>query len=148
MSSDRITAAQRREVIARAQQHCEYCYSRMDFSAQSFSVEHIIPRDKGGTNALDNLALACQGCNNFKHVKVEAFDAVSNEVVSLFHPRRQDWCEHFAWNDDYTIVLGISSIGRSTVQLLKLNRIGVINLRRALFLMGEHPPIKTIRSTE
>ena len=50
MSSDRITAAQRREVIARAQQHCEYCYSRMDFSAQSFSVEHIIPRDKGGTN--------------------------------------------------------------------------------------------------
>jgi 5-methylcytosine-specific restriction endonuclease McrA len=30
---------------------------------QSFSVEHIVPISQGGNDMLDNLALACQGCN-------------------------------------------------------------------------------------
>lgn len=144
MSSDRITAEQRRQVIARAKQYCEYCYSRMDFSPQSFSVEHIIPRQQGGKSTLDNLALACQGCNNFKHIKTTAIDPISKTQVNLFHPRLESWSSHFIWNDDYTQVLGITPTGRATVQLLKLNRLGVVNLRLALFLMGEHPPIETL----
>jgi hypothetical protein len=116
----------------------------MEYSAQSFSVEHIIPRHKGGENALNNLAFACQGCNNSKHIKTNVFDVVSQQMVPLFNPRQHQWSEHFVWRDDYTIVIGITPIGRVTVQVLKLNRSGVVNLRRALFILGEHPPIDTL----
>lgn len=61
VSEERVTAEQRRVVIARAKECCEYCYSQMKFATQSFSVEHILPRYKGGKNTLDNLALSCQG---------------------------------------------------------------------------------------
>jgi 5-methylcytosine-specific restriction endonuclease McrA len=42
---------------------------------QSLSVEHILARTKGGTTTSDNLALACQGCNNHKYDKMEARSA-------------------------------------------------------------------------
>jgi hypothetical protein len=116
----------------------------MDFSAQSFSVEHINPRYRNGETTLGNLALACQGCNGAKHTKTEALDPITQQIVPLFHPRQQKWTDHFAWNEDYMTVIGVTATGRATVQALKLNRLGVLNLRRALFNMGEHPPIDTI----
>jgi hypothetical protein len=65
---------------------------------------------------------------------------VSGNVVSLYHPRQELWSEHFAWNDDFTVILGLTATGRATVETLQLNREGVVNLRRALYVMGEHPP--------
>ena len=53
---------------------------------------------------------------------------------------KRQWHEHIVWQDDYSIVKGISSIGRATVEQLKLNRFGVVNLRKALFIVGVHPP--------
>jgi len=64
MSEGRITAQQRRAVVERARGCCEYCRSQARFAMQPFSVEHIVPRSRGGKTTLDNLALACQGCNN------------------------------------------------------------------------------------
>ena len=46
--------------------------------------------------ALDNLALACQGCNNFKFIKTEAVDPLTRKHVALFHPRRERWSDHFS----------------------------------------------------
>ncbi len=112
----------------------------MDFATQSFSVEHIIPRYSGGKTNLGNLALSCQGCNNHKHVKVLGVDPVTEKVVPLFNPRQQLWQEHFAWNADYTMVIGLTSVGRATLKVLNLNRHGLMNLRRALFALGAHPP--------
>ena len=57
MPRERITAQQRRSVIERAQGCCEYCWCQVDFATQSFSVEHIVAVNHGGTNTLDNLAL-------------------------------------------------------------------------------------------
>jgi hypothetical protein len=39
----------------------------------------------------------------------------------------------------FSIVEGITPTGRATVELLKLNRKGVVNLRKALFAYGVHP---------
>jgi hypothetical protein len=58
----------------------------------------------------------------------------------LFNPRRDKWTTHFAWTDDATQVLGLTAIGRATVEALQLNRAALINLRRALIKAGEHPP--------
>ncbi|MCL4201194.1 MAG: HNH endonuclease [Pirellulaceae bacterium] len=131
---------QRRLVLARASGCCEYCQSQSAYSADSFSVEHIIPRVRGGTEALSNLALACQGCNNRKFVSVEAADPLTGRVVPLYHPRRDHWDKHFVWSADFLTICGLTPTGRATVEKLKLNRETVVNLRRLLRGIGEHPP--------
>jgi hypothetical protein len=93
----------RRTIVARAGGGCEYCRSPERFATQSFALEHIIPRSRGGAGTLDNLAFSCQGCNNHKYTKIDARDPASDEIVSLFHPRRQSWRDHFAWNEDATL---------------------------------------------
>jgi hypothetical protein len=132
---------QRKSFVAkRARGACEYCRSQARFAIQSFSIEHIFPLDRGGTDDLENLALACQGCNNHKFTRTEALDPVTGTSVPLFHPRRQRWRDHFVWSHDFTQVLGSTPTGRATVAALHLNREGVVNLRRVLYAMGEHPP--------
>lgn len=135
----RVSASQRREITKRAQRCCEYCYSPMDYVPESFSVDHIIPKSKGGTSTLDNLALACQGCNGHKYKKTEGRDSLSGELTALYHPRQQRWREHFTWNEDLTIVVGLTATGRATVEVLHLNRQPVVNLRQMLATVGKHP---------
>jgi len=85
MLERRVSAHQKQTVIKRARGCCEYCRSQARFAMQPFSVEHIIPRQAGGETALDNMALACQGCNGHKYVKTHVVDPVSGELVPLFH---------------------------------------------------------------
>jgi hypothetical protein len=145
MPETRITVDLKRAVIERAYGCCEYCRSQARFATQSHSIEHIVPLSQGGQNTIDNLALACQGCNNHKYKKVVGRDPISGEIVPLFHPRNQNWNDHFAWNESFTHVIGLTSIGRATVEALQLNRAGLINLRRILYSSGEHPPEEIYR---
>jgi hypothetical protein len=135
-----IPASLRQTVADRAQGCCEYCKSQERFAAQAFSVEHITPRCKGGQTTADNLAFACQGCNNHKYTKTEALDPVNGDIAPLFHPRRQHWGDHFVWADDLLYIVGLTPSGRATVEALQLNREGLVNLRRILRDAGEHPP--------
>ena len=141
MHERRVPAHLKRSVVERARGCCEYCRSQARFAIQSFSIEHILPKSQGGKTLLDNLALACQGCNNYKYNKTEVLDPLSGESVPLYHPRKHRWRDHFSWNDDFTLVVGLTTIGRATVETLQLNREGLVNLRRVLYLMGEHPPV-------
>jgi hypothetical protein len=143
MPEPRVPERLRQAVIVRANGCCEYCRSQVRFSSDAFSVEHIVPRSAGGKNESNNLALSCQGCNNHKHVSIDVPDPLSGEDVPLYHPRRQRWSEHFAWNEEFTIVLGLTPTGRATVQRLQLNREGVVNLRQVLHAIGRHPPSET-----
>jgi hypothetical protein len=103
-------------------------------------VEHIIPLAKGGTYDLENLAWSCQGCNSRKYVTIEALDPVTGQTVPFYHPRRDRWVEHFAWNEDDTWIIGLTLTGRATGEELQLNRLGVMNLCRVLSFMDLHPP--------
>ena len=128
-------------IVARRAGHiCEYCRTSSAFSSSKFSVEHIVPRANGGSDSLDNLAYACQGCNNIKFTKTDALDPESNIPAPLFHPRNHNWAEHFCWDASLLRIIGLTPIGRATIQALKLNRKEVCNLRMVLFLIGEHPP--------
>jgi hypothetical protein len=140
MADDRVSQTLRREVVGRARGCCEYCRSQERFAMQAFSVEHIDPRSRAGATTADNLAYACQGCNNHKYNRTHGPDPVTGEAVPLFHPRRQSWRDHFAWTADGATVVGLSPTGRATVEALRLNRDGLVNLRRLLFAAGEHPP--------
>lgn len=129
----------REEVERRARGRCEYCHSQARFSTQTFALEHITPRSRGGRTTLDNLALACQGCNNHKYNRTQSVDPAAKQVVPLFHPRRHEWHEHFAWDECFELVIGLTPIGRATIEALQLNRHEVVNLRRLLYAAGEHP---------
>lgn len=137
----RLNSLQKIQVKERARHCCEYCLSQEDYSPDTFSVEHIIPLVKGGTNRLDNVANACQGCNNHKFVSIEAIDPLTGDLAPLYHPRQQEWEAHFAWNEDSTRIVPLTPSGRATVVKLELNRKGVVNLRRLLREKGLHPPV-------
>lgn len=141
MSENRVTPQIKQTVAKRAKNSCEYCLSQACFAIQPFSIEHITPKSRGGLTNLDNLALACQGCNNYKYNKIEGQDPVTGNLFPLYHPRQHKWSEHFTWNEDFTQIIGVTPIGRTTVEVLKLNRDGVVNLRRILYKIGEHPPM-------
>jgi HNH endonuclease len=126
-------------VYMRAVFSCEYCKSSQKYSPSPFNIEHIFPFSLGGKSNAKNLALSCNGCNGYKSDKTTGFDPINNQEVSLFHPRNDDWKEHFAWTNKYHII-GLTPTGRATVELLKLNRVELINLRSLLSLIGLHPP--------
>ncbi len=140
MASERVTKSQRRAVVVRAGNRCEYCLTPADFFPGSFEVEHIFPKSKGGKTRLSNLAWACPSCNGHKHKKVEGIDPVNQMVVQLFNPRKQRWEEHFSWKADFREILGLTSIGRATVDTLQMNNFKMVNIRRLLHLAGLHPP--------
>jgi hypothetical protein len=140
MTESRIARDTRDSVARRAHHCCEYCRSQLRYSADPFSVEHIIPLSSGGDNGSANLALACQGCNGRKYTATSAVDPVSGEAGPLFHPRVDRWDEHFTWSADLAEIIGLSRVGRATIARLELNRAGVMNLRRVLVVLGLHPP--------
>lgn len=140
MPAERISDKLRNQVIRRARGYCEYCHCPDTVTNSPFSVDHIIPKSKGGKTVLSNLAYACSGCNGKKHNKLKAFDPFTFKRVVLFHPRKQNWADHFSWNEDFTLMLGLTPTGRATIEALGLNRFGVVNLRGMLRDSKQHPP--------
>jgi hypothetical protein len=135
-----MTAALRLRVRERAFHCCEYCQMLEELSHDPFSVEHILPIVKGGLDDFLNRAWSCLGCNLYKFTATHAFDFVSGDLVPLYNPRQNTWSDHFKWEDDYSLIVGISPIGRATVLRLRLNRLGLVNLRKILVVAGKHPP--------
>jgi HNH endonuclease len=140
MSEKYIPADVRRFVAERAGQCCEYCRTQAHYSADPFTVDHIVPRSLKGCTTAENLASCCNGCNQHKSNRTSAPDPITGAQASLFHPREQHWEEHFTWSQDCTLMLGLTATGRATIGALHLNRPGLLNLRRVLYAIGEHPP--------
>ena len=138
--SEYIPAQLRHLVLVRAANICEYCRAQAMYSSDPITVDHIIAQSLGGITTENNLACSCFGCNQHKAIRVMALDPTTALRVPLFHPRQQRWEEHFAWNEDFTQMLGITPTGRATIEALQVNRFGLVNLRRALHAIGEHPP--------
>jgi hypothetical protein len=126
----------------RAHHRCEYCLAPEKYSLDSFTIDHIVPPSLGGDDSLSNLAFACHNCNNRKQDDISAVDAESGHAAPFYHPRRDQWEEHFRWSDDLLTLVPVSPTGRVTVVRLRLNRPGAVNIRAALVALGEeHPPI-------
>ena len=140
MRVGRLSNNLRRSVKLRAGNVCEYCLALANYAFHPFPVDHIVPISKGGSNHLDNLAYACQFCNNSKYDKIEAPDPLTGVSALLYNPRKQEWSQHFVWNADFTNIIGISPTGRATVSCMDMNREEAVNLRAALRVFGVHPP--------
>jgi 5-methylcytosine-specific restriction endonuclease McrA len=55
-----VTAVSRRAVFARDEYRCQYCGGRAD------SIDHVVPKSRGGRHEWENLAAACRPCNTRK----------------------------------------------------------------------------------
>lgn len=126
-------------VRERAAHRCQYCRMHQSLQGATFHVEHIIPRARGGTDELANLALACPSCNLHKADRTTAIDPVSGASVPLFHPGRENWSEHFRFTG-YRME-GLTSTGRATVAAVDLNHPRRQRIRAAEERFGLHPPM-------
>ena len=123
-----MDAATRRTVRERAGNRCEYCGLHQDQSPlAALHIEHILPKKHGGTDDLDNLALACIDCNLHKGSNVAGYDPDTGALSELFHPRRHTWTDHFDWRG--IVIVGRTAIGRTTVEVLSLNSDEQLQLR-------------------
>lgn len=141
MSTSRyISEETQNQVRQRANFLCEYCHASEKWQYIPFTVDHVIPLNKGGSNSIENLALACFHCNRQKSNKLRAIDDDSGMQVSLFNPRTDLWEENFIWSSDTLRIIGLTSVARATIAQLSLNRERIINIRAADREVGRHPP--------
>jgi hypothetical protein len=133
-----VTAAlssELRQLVAdRAGYACEYCGLPEPFAAHRHEPDHIVPLQHGGHSGEDNLALACLRCNRYKGPNVGSFDPATGQLVPFFHPRRQVWAEHFAWDD--ARIVPLTAEARATVAIFRLNDAARVYERSALLAAG------------
>ena len=106
-------------------------------------VEHIDPAQG---DEPQNLCLACASCNLSKGEATSAVDSLTQTLTPLFNPRQHRWLDHFQWVEDGAIVIGTTSIGRVTVERLKMNIERIVTARRIWIKAGEHPPPVSLNS--
>lgn len=121
-------------VRERAKRRCEYCRYPESESDLPLVVDHIIARQHNGTDALDNLALACSFCNSHKGPNVAGVDPESGRRAPLFDPRVDRWHDHFRW--DGVRIVGATPAGRATIVALAMNNAYQIAARTALVRSG------------
>lgn len=132
-----IPAFLRRLVLRRAAGRCEYCRLAQAGQEATFHIDHVQPRTAGGETIAENLALACVSCSLRKGARRTSHDPETGTEVSLFHPRQENWNEHFRW--DGVRLIGLTPTGRATVFELALNRTTILAIREEEMAVGRHP---------
>ena len=109
---------------------------RHEFAEYPFHIDHIIAEKHGGKTEPGNLALSCFYCNTSKGPNIAGIDRPTGELTPLYHPRKQDWNEHFRW--DGPLLVGLTAIGRVTAHVLNINDAAALNIRRFLMTEGRY----------
>lgn len=72
-------AISRKNILIRDQYMCQYCHKK--FGAGELTLDHVVPRSRGGNNTWENLVACCLRCNNRKG------DRLPQEAsMNLFRP--------------------------------------------------------------
>ena len=80
----RVAAVSRRAVFSRDDYRCQYCGNHAD------SIDHVVPRSRGGRDVWDNLAAACRPCNSRKRDRTP--DEAGMRLLRPCHaPRPTAW---------------------------------------------------------
>ncbi|NEO87101.1 MAG: HNH endonuclease [Spirulina sp. SIO3F2] len=126
--------ALREFIKKRANYCCEYCRMSQDSDILPFQIDHIISLKHHGSSEATNLTLSCYSCNAHKGPNIAGIDVKTGGVTRLFHPRRDQWDKHFLWEGAY--LLDSTAIGRTTIDVLSINLLERVELRRTLMAIG------------
>ena len=114
----------RMQVRERANFACEFCgVTETDVGGQ-LTVDHFLPKSKGGKDNFENLIYYCVCCNQYK---LDYWPTHSNDL-SLWNPRLEPFSKHFLTLDDETLY-PLTPTGSFTLKRLRLNRPPFVNLR-------------------
>lgn len=99
-------------VLTRDNYTCRYCGAKAP--DVKLHVDHVLPKSKGGKDALDNLVTACATCNQGKHATLteQATPSVSrndllDRLVEVIEKRSQTfWYDHGGLNDEWFEITG------------------------------------------
>lgn len=129
------------ELVARdAQFQCGYCRCPQRVLPYRLEIEHLLPTSLGGSNDRENLWLSCHRCNKLRSNQLTFTDPLTGEGVKLFNPRKDNWADHFSWEQDGLLIVGLTAGGRATVAALKLNDKYHISARAVWIVARAYPP--------
>jgi hypothetical protein len=89
-----IGVALRAHVRAAATNRCGYGRMAQAYVPWPLAIDPILPRAYGGSDAEDNLGLACRACQLCTGQQIHGRDPLIGRRVRLFCPRRQRWRRH------------------------------------------------------
>lgn len=124
----------RRLIRERANFRCEYCHLPEEVAELRFQADHIVAEKHGGASLAENLCWACFRCNSHKGPNLAGLDEKTGQMARLFNPRTDTWKEHFNWSGPKLI--GRTPVGRVTINVLSINRMETVLLRRSLLAEG------------
>jgi hypothetical protein len=130
-----------RKGLLEADDHrCAYCQTTQFNSGFPMVVDHIVPRSRGGPTEFENICFACHRCNEFKMDVIQKEDPLTGEFIRLFHPRQDQWQEHFVWDAAGIRIQGRTAVGRVTILALRMNNEVIVQARKNWASAGWHPP--------
>ena len=79
----KVPPVNRREILRRDQHQCQYCGT-----TKNLTIDHVLPRSRGGRHTWDNVVAACGRCNTFKGSRTpeEARMTLSKPPKAPLHP--------------------------------------------------------------
>jgi 5-methylcytosine-specific restriction endonuclease McrA len=79
----KVPPVNRREVLKRDHHSCQYCGS-----TKKLTLDHVMPRSRGGSHTWDNVVAACESCNGRKSDRTpqEAGMPLRNKPKAPVHP--------------------------------------------------------------
>lgn len=79
----KVPPVNRRELLRRDKHHCQYCGN-----TRNLTIDHVIPRSRGGKHAWDNVVIACIRCNAQKgdRTPIEAKMPLRTQPKAPIHP--------------------------------------------------------------
>jgi hypothetical protein len=93
----------REEVLRRSNGRCSICGREID----SLVVDHVVPRSRGGTDALDNLEAVCRSCNVLKTSNPSSpAHSLKEKAVASYSLERQ--VVEFFERAGYAVISGIT----------------------------------------
>lgn len=75
----------RRNIFKRDHNACQYC--RKQFHTEDLTIDHILPRSRGGKSTWENCCAACLPCNKFKDDRLPEEAGMKLKTV----PIRPSW---------------------------------------------------------
>ena len=88
------------------------------------TIDHFQPQSKGGSDKLNNLIYCCNSCNSYKsdYYPTEKSDPI------IWNPRVESFDTH-SFMLQTGILTPLTGKGKSTIELLRLNRSPLISYR-------------------
>jgi len=86
---DREVVFSRRNLFKRDRNRCQYCGARP--GTPELTIDHILPRSRGGTSSWTNCVLSCVPCNARKADRTPAEARLTVRTV----PAKPAWKPHF-----------------------------------------------------